>query len=183
MSKKQLLFVHSAGSQEPQQGSNDFVGYLQRSLPQYQILYPIMPSPESPAYEAWKIALAKEIEALDDNSLIAGHSLGGSVVLKYLSETRIKKRIKALFFIATPYWGKEGWEVNEYILREGFASKLPPAAEIYLYYSMADDVVPISHMEAYSSELPNALVRKLSHYPHDFHTGLPELVDDIKRVR
>ncbi len=85
--KKQILFIHSAGAQGPHEGSGRLVAHLQKGLgPEYQVLYPIMPDPENPAYEPWKAQLEKELTALEGEAILVGHSLGGSVLLKYLSE-------------------------------------------------------------------------------------------------
>ncbi|MFB1051250.1 hypothetical protein [Paraliobacillus sp. JSM ZJ581] len=58
--------------------------------------------------------------------IIIGHSLGGSVLLKYLSEQAFNQFIARLFLIAAPYWGKDDdWQGEEYTLLENFNSKLP----------------------------------------------------------
>jgi uncharacterized protein len=125
--RKQVLFIHSGGAQGPHEGSNDLVHYLQSMLgPRYEVLYPQMPNPEAPEYVQWKVLLAKELDKLDDGVILVGHSLGGSVLLKYLSEEPCHKGIAGLFIVAAPYWGKEDWEVEEYILRKDFGRSFRP---------------------------------------------------------
>ncbi|MFO7446002.1 MAG: hypothetical protein R6W90_06520, partial [Ignavibacteriaceae bacterium] len=85
--KKQVLFIHSAGVQGPMEGSGDLVAFLQNELgDEYKVLYPMLPNPDDPNYVRWKLTLEKELAMLEDDLILVGHSLGGSVILKYLSE-------------------------------------------------------------------------------------------------
>lgn len=180
--KKQVLFIHSAGSQGPHQGSSDLKEYLQKALgDEYNLLDPKMPDPENPKYTLWKAQLEKVFASLDGEMILIGHSLGGSVLLKYLSEEACKQSISGLFMIATPYWGKDDdWRAEEYTLPENFASKLPRISQIFLYYSSNDEIVPSAHLEHYGEKLPHANIRILEGAEHAFSNGLPELVNDIK---
>ena len=181
---KKVLFIHSGGPQGIHEGSNDLLNYLKDMLgPGYEVLCPQMPDPENPEYIEWKRLLAKEIMALDDEELIlVGHSLGGSVLLKYLSEEECDKRIAGLFIVAAPYWGKRHWRVDEYALQKNFSSRLPPIRKIFLYHSRNDEVVPFKHLDFYADKLPDAIVRRFENRRHLFVMGLPELVDDIKNL-
>jgi predicted alpha/beta hydrolase family esterase len=65
----------------------------------------------------WIVQLEKELSTLDGELILIGHSLGGSVLLKYLSEEDCHQSISGLYMIATPYWDKYGdWQNNEYTL-------------------------------------------------------------------
>jgi uncharacterized protein len=183
MKKKQVLFIHSGGDQGPHEGSNDLVTYLQHTLGTgYDVLYPKMPHPENPEYIHWRMQLAIELAGVEDAPILVGHSLGGSVLLKYLSEERCEKPIAALFIVASPYWGKKNWRVDEYKLKEDFAARLPPIPRIFLYHSRNDEVVPFGHLVLYAGKLPNATVREFESHGHLFSKGLPELVEDIKSL-
>jgi uncharacterized protein len=74
--------------------------------------------------------------------ILVGHSLGGSVLLKYLSEEKIQL-VAGLFLIAAPYWGAKHWQASEYRLQEDFTSNLLKELPISFYYSRDDDVVPL----------------------------------------
>jgi predicted alpha/beta hydrolase family esterase len=179
--KQKVLFVHSGGTQGPHEGSSDLVTYLRQMLGGgYEVLYPKMPDPDHPEYVLWKEHLEKRIAWLDDEVILVGHSLGGSVLLKYLSEENFHKSIAGLFLVAAPYWGKRDWEVDEYVLQKDFYAKLPHIRRIFLYHSRNDEVVPFNHLASYADKLPNAVVREFDSRRHLFSTGLPELVDDIK---
>jgi predicted alpha/beta hydrolase family esterase len=181
--KKEIFFVHSAGPQGHHEGSDYLVSYLIEALGTgYRILLPNMPDPENPHYVDWKATLKKELASMEDELILVGHSLGASVLLKYLSEEKLQQRIAGLFLIGAVYWGKKDWEVKEYVLKSNFSSKLPPIRRIFLYHSSDDEVVPISHVRYFANELPNATVREFENRGHLFGRGLPELVEDLKRL-
>jgi uncharacterized protein len=181
--KKEILFVHSAGPQGHHEGSDYIVRYLIDALGAgYRIWLPDMPDPENPHYVDWRARLKKELSSIEDELILVGHSLGASVLLKYLSEEKLRQRIAGLFLIGAVYWGKKDWDVKEYVLKRNFSSKLPSIGQIFLYHSSDDEVVPISHVRYFGNELPNATVREFEHRGHLFGRGLPELVEDIKRL-
>ncbi|MCM3260473.1 alpha/beta fold hydrolase [Paenibacillus lautus] len=179
--KKQVLFIHSAGPQGIRQGSSGLIAHLQEQLGEaYHVLSPGMPDPD---YALWKAQIASEIEGLDEEVILVGHSLGGSLLLKYLSEEGCKRTISGLFLIAAPYWGKEDdWQNEEFALTKSFASKLPQLPNLFLYHSRHDPVVPFAHAQHYAKQLPEAVTRVYEGDDHYFREGLPELVDDIKRI-
>jgi len=182
--KKDVVFIHSAGPQGHHEGSDYLVTYLRQTLgPGYRILFPEMPDPENPHYKTWKGKLKKELATVDGGLILIGHSLGASVLLKYLAEETQQRSIAGLFLVGAVYWGKEGWEVEEYILHEGFSSKLLHIPQIFLYHSIDDEVVPVAHVRYFAEELPNVLVREFDCSGHLFGKGLPELVEDIKSLK
>lgn len=179
--KKQVLFIHSAGPQGIHQGSSDLIANLQDQLGKaYHVLSPGMPDPD---YVLWKAQIANEINALNGEVLLVGHSLGGSVLLKYLSEEDCQLTISGLFLIAAPYWGKDDdWQSEEYTLSNSFAAKLSHISKLFLYHSRHDPVVPFAHAQHYAKQLPQAVTRAYEGDDHYFREGLPELIDDIKRI-
>lgn len=183
MRKKQVLFVHCGGTQGLHEGSSDLVAWLRMVLgPPYEVFYPKMPNPDQPSYEEWKQIIQHELNQLDHGVIIIGHSLGGSVVLKFLSEEKISKKIDGVFMIGSPYWGKKNWRVNEYMLKKTFAASLPDINELFLYHSRKDSVVPFNHLSYYAKQLPFANVREIDGSEHIFASGLPEMARDIKSL-
>ncbi|HEY5825186.1 MAG TPA: alpha/beta hydrolase [Cyclobacteriaceae bacterium] len=179
--KRQILFIHSAGPQETGEGSSGLVTYLLNELgDEFEIRHPLMPEPENPRYEAWKAKLDKELLALKGEVILIGHSLGGSVILKFLSEEKCSNTIAGLFLISTPYWKKKNWEIDEYVLQKDFAKNLTGLSHLFLYHSKEDQWVPFSHTQFYAKKLPNAVVRELQGQEHEFSYGLPQLIEDIK---
>ncbi|SET98989.1 hypothetical protein SAMN05421676_11358 [Salinibacillus kushneri] len=116
--KKTVLFIHSAGPQERNQGSSNLSAYLEKELrDKFQFVMPKMPNPENPEYVLWKNQLEKELNMLNGEVILVGHSLGGSVLLKYLSEESCNLTFRGLFIIAAPYWClDEDWQSKDFTL-------------------------------------------------------------------
>ncbi len=178
---KQVLFIQGAGNKWNPDGSGNLIAYLQEQLgSDYEVLSPDMPDPDHPQYEAWRTQIEKELAALTDDAILIGHSVGGSVLLKCLAFGAYQKHIAGLFLVAAPYWGKDAdWQIDEFMLPEDFAAKLPQIAQIFLYHSRNDEEVPFAHLGHYQEKLPQANARALDGHEHSFKHGLPELVDDI----
>ncbi|MDR6225072.1 alpha/beta hydrolase [Desmospora profundinema] len=184
--KKNALFIHSAGPQEGLQGSSGLAASLQEAIgAEYNLFHPQMPHPETPTYKRWKRQLEKECVALNGEVILIGHSLGGSVLLKFLSEGGARHlTISGLFMIAAPYWGKgPDWQNDEYTLRENFVLRLPSISHLFLYHSRGDTIVPLAHQRYYQKQLPQATSRILHGEDHLFPNGIPELVADMKRLK
>jgi predicted alpha/beta hydrolase family esterase len=180
---KNVLFVHSAGPQGYKKGSSFLLNYLdQNLLDTHQLYHPQMPDPENPHYRPWKEKLEKEFSRLSNNTILIGHSMGGSTLLKYLSETVTSTTIDGLFLIAAPFWGAANWKVTEYELRRNFSTNLSHIRRVFLYHSKDDNVVPVEHQAIYADQLPGATVRVFDEGGHLFSNGLPELIQDIKSL-
>jgi predicted alpha/beta hydrolase family esterase len=180
--RKQILFIHGAGNQHKPLGSGKLVASLRQQLGRdYDVLAPDMPDPDHPRYLAWRGQIEQELGRLDADALLIGHSLGGSMLLKYLAEETYQKPIAGLFLVAVPYWGKQDWEL-EYAVPDDFASHLPTIQHLFLYHSRADENVPFSSLRRYQENLPRATVRALAGKEHSFTKGLPPLAQDIKQL-
>ncbi len=138
-----------------------------------------MPSPGRPTYRAWRAAVNDVLNETDGPLLLIGHSLGGSVLLKYLTDTLSARPIRGLFLVATPYWGGTDWESDDFTLRAGYADAIPADLPVFLYHSRDDDVVPVAHAERYRAEIPHAVLRLVDGRGHEFGDGLPELIEDL----
>ena len=181
--KQQILFIHGAGS-----GAHELDNKLADSLQQtlganYQVNNPQMPSEGAPEYKLWKAEIARQLKTFNDAPILVGHSLGASVLLKYLSEEAVKIPIRGLFMIAAPYWGAKDWEVGEYKLSEDFATHLPKGLPIFLYQGRDDEVVSFTHLAMYADKLPQATIRELEGRGHQLNNDLTEVAADILRMR
>lgn len=183
--KKRVLFVHCAGPQDSQQGSQSLLTYLEAELgEEYVFTKPILSDPDNPTYENWKRVLDEAFKTLQTQPLtLIGHSLGGAVLLKYLAENELHVSIERLLLLAPPYWGvDEDWNNNSYQLQENYVDHLPSISKIYIYHSKQDSVVPYVHFEKYLQDLSGATGRVLDGETHYFKEGLPVLVDDLGKI-
>lgn len=176
-----VLFLHSAGPQSGDQGSAPLLRHLRQGLgARFSLHAPTMPLPDSPSYDRWKAGLETHLPPDRSPHLLVGHSLGGSVLLKYLSEQARTAWPAALFLVATPWWGEQGWDASEFTLRDGFAQALPAALQVHLYQARDDEVVSFDHVSRYAAALPRATVHALDGGGHTFPDGLPELAHDMR---
>ncbi len=180
--KRQLLFVHGGGEGAYEE-DRKMAASLQDALGSgYEVLCPKMPDEDSPQYGAWRDRIASELAELDGEVFLVGHSLGASILLKYISEEKTVTPIAGMFLVAPPYWGVEDWEVDEYVLREDFASKLPEELPVFFYHSRDDQWVPFAHLALYEEKLPQATIHEFDGRGHQFNDDLSEVARDIKRL-
>ena len=179
-----VLFLPCAGPQGAGEGSDFLIKFLRgRLAPGCRILTPDMPDPENPHYKPWKKAFERALCNHGDRQLfIVAHSLGASVVLKYLSEKPPLKSIVGLFLVSAVYWGLENWDVAEYGFNENFQRQLRYIPHIFFYQSKDDEVVPVSHLWHFAVALPHATIREFEHDGHLFVQGLPKLIEDMKSI-
>ena len=180
MTSQPILFVQGGGDIRAPDGSGVLARWLERSLgPDYELVAPEMPDAETdPRYRPWRNRIEQELESLGDGVRIVGHSLGGSVVLKYLSEDRPPVEIAGLFLVAVPWWGPEGWAWDEFAVPDDFGGQLADV-RTFLYQSREDPEVPFTHLQMHADRLPHATTRPIDGAEHSFVNGLPALLDDI----
>ncbi len=94
----------------------------------------------------------------------------------------MEKPVAGLFLVASPYWGAEDWEVDEYELRKNFASRLPKALPVFFYHSRDDEWVPFAHLALYTAKLPQAIIHQFDGRGHQFNDDLFEVARDIRRL-
>ncbi|HSK99569.1 MAG TPA: alpha/beta fold hydrolase [Rubrobacteraceae bacterium] len=180
--RKRVLFIQGGGEGAYEE-DRKLAASLQDELgAAYDVRCPKMPDEDSPEYGAWRDRISEELAAPEGEVFLVGHSLGGSILLKYLCEEGAAKSVAGLFLVAAPFWGVEDWEVDEYALRRDFASKLPAELPVFLYHGRDDDVVPLEHLALYAQKLPRANVRELDGRGHQLAGDLSEVARDIGRL-
>jgi predicted alpha/beta hydrolase family esterase len=142
-------------------------------------MYPEMPNEDDPDYNLWKTVFRQKLEKTDGPVILVGHSVGGFLLLKFLSENKVHADIKAMFFIAIPFLGEGGWQYEGMLLKDDFADALPQAP-IFFYHSKDDEIVPFHHLALYTGQLPNATTREIAHGGHQLNNDLSVVVADIK---
>jgi predicted alpha/beta hydrolase family esterase len=183
---KHVLFIHGAGT-----GAYDEDKKLATSLGKvlgtdYEVHYPAMVDEENAPYEQWKQQIEKELAAMPGLIMLAGHSVGASVIAKWMSETEVKQPIAGIFLIATPFWGGDGWRYEGYeelALPEAPAAKIPEGVSIFLYHCRDDETVPFDHLALYAQVFPQAAVRELDAGGHQLNNDLSEVASDIKTLK
>ncbi|HJQ14065.1 MAG TPA: alpha/beta fold hydrolase [Anaerolineales bacterium] len=180
--KKQVLFIQGGGKGAYEEDEK-LADSLHNALgAEYHVSYPQMPNEESPEDRPWISQISMELDSLEDNVILVGHSAGGAVLLKYLLKENVSKNFAGIFLISIPFWEPEDEEDTEYTLQEGFASKLPTGVPIFLYHSRDDEWVPFAHLAWYAERIPQATVREFDGRGHQFNNDLSEVAADIKSL-
>ena len=177
-----VLFIQGGGG-EGYGEDKKLAASLQAALGEtYEVRYPQLVSDETLSDFGWSPQIGKEIANIKGNVILVGHSLGASLLLKYLSENEIKQKIRAIFLISTPFWrGKEDWKQG-LILHKHFADKLPKKVPIFLYQCRDDDEVQFENLLLYAQRLPQATVREIANGGHQLNNDLAIVAKDIKSL-
>lgn len=178
--KKTIIIIHGAGPRHYrslEDGSGDWQSTLAAELvADYKVLSPQMPSPTKPVYEEWKILFEKYLARAKGDVILVGHSLGGSLLLRYLAEERISQKVAGLFLVAVPLNTMRGFEApKDY-------SKLSLIKNVFLYHSMDDVEVPYAHSLVYRLRL-KATLKTYSDQGHYFkRKKFDDIVNDIRMI-
>lgn len=181
--KKHVLFIQGGGGEEDYAADARLVASLQETLGEsYSVHYPLLLDDESEPDFGRKKQIAKELSLIDGEIILAAHSLGASMLLKYLSESYVQKKIAGIFLISTPFWsGEEDWKQG-LKLKENFAEKLPKDVPVFLYHCRDDKEVPFAHLSLYKQKLPHATAREIATGGHQLNDGLSIVAKDIKSL-
>jgi predicted alpha/beta hydrolase family esterase len=134
-----------------------------------------MPNEDNPGYVAWKAALEKEFASLDDDAILVGHSVGGTILINALAQSRSKRKFGAIFLIAAPFVGEGGWPSEDMNPPPDLGARLPRDVPVYIYHGLDDATAPPSHAELYARAIPQASVRRLPHRDHQLNNDLSEI--------
>ena len=178
-----ILFIQGGGD-DGYEADAKLAASLQQALgAAYYVRYPEMSSDDAAPDFGWPRQIGIEISLVDGEVILVAHSLGASMLLKYLSESGVKNRtIKGMFLISTPFWrGKEDW-VQGLKLQKDFADKLPKEIPVFLYHSRDDEVVSFAHLKLYAQKLPQAIVREIESGGHQLDNDLTLVAKDIESL-
>jgi predicted alpha/beta hydrolase family esterase len=138
-----------------------------------------MPGEDDPRYPAWKAALISEFDALEDGSILVGHSIGGTFLIHVLAEQPLRPGFAGLFLIAAPFIGEGGWPNDDIGDGKNLLKCLPPGLPVHLYHGIADAEVPPAHVHLYAKAIPHAVVRMLEGRNHQLNNDLSDIALDI----
>lgn len=179
---RQLLFVQGGGGENAHdEWDSKLVESLERELgPDYEIRYPRMPDEDNPKFARWKAALRKELDKLDDEAVLVGHSIGATILVHSLAEEPPERPPAGIFLVSMPFIGKDGWPSDDIKPEPDLGAKLPAQSPVYLYQGSVDETVPGKHAELNAKAIPQAVVRKLSGRDHQLDNDMSEVAADIR---
>jgi uncharacterized protein len=176
-----ILFLQGGAGGEDHDADSKIVHSLQKHLGNsYTIDYPLLPNEESlPDFGRMK-QIDDAISSIEGDIVVVAHSLGASMLLKYLSERTVSKNVIGIFLLATPFWsGDEDWKQG-LKLQSDFANRLPMNLPIFLYHCRDDEEVPFEQFAEYRRKLATATFRELEFGGHQFNNDILILATDIK---
>ncbi len=181
-----LLFIQGAGAGAYDEDKH-LADSLQRALgPHVEVRYPAMPNEDDAPYEQWRQQIEQELAVMPAPVVLAGHSVGASVLIKWVSEWQEEWPIAGLFLAACPFWGGDGWRYEGYeelALSPGFGDRLPKGLPVSLYHCRDDATVPFDHLALYARAMPRATVRACDEGGHQFNDDLSAMARDIAALR
>ena len=133
-----------------------------------QLMMPHLPN-EDMSFEGWAAPVRQALGALGPDDLVAGHSFGGSILVKVLAEQIWP--VRQALLLAMPNWGADGWDVLEYRLDGRM-----PQQSLSLHHCADDAVVPLSHLALNSADLPTASVKVHATGGHQFDGQIAALL-------
>ena len=159
----------------------DWKPWLREALgEEYEVILPVMPNKTNAQFSEWKLWFEKFFPFLNEEVILAAHSLGGIFLAKYLSENKFPVKIKGVFLVGAVYdKDSDGYSTVSFSLPEKLDLQ---TNQLYLYHSKDDPVVPFSSMEQYKKALPNAQTRVFEDRKHLNQEQFPELVEDILKL-
>lgn len=177
--KHQVLFIQGGGKGVHSDWDSKLVASLRNELGDgYQVHYPRLPHEEEPQSASWQQAISKEIEKLPDGSAIVAHSVGGTILLKLLSEHAPERKLGGVFVIAAPFVGEGGWSSDDLRFPANLGKELPHGVPIHLFQGSKDDVAP-GHIDLYARAIPEAHAHRLAGRDHQLNNDLKEVARAI----
>lgn len=202
MNKKQIIFIGGGNSFEKKEDFYDYLKSYKIDLynkdekwndllaielgEAYELIKPVMPSKDEADYNAWKIWFEKHLSFInDENPILIGYSLGGTFLLKYLSENNFIKNISQLHLIG-PF--VENDESSSKLMNFEFSiNKINTISnlcnEMHLWYSEDDYIVPCKNSELVKINLPKIDSHIFKDRGHFFQSSFPELLEVINNAK
>jgi len=108
-----VLFVQGGGK-----GAHSVDASLAESLkralgPKYDLHFPRMPREADPNVASWKQKISSELSRIPGKVILVAHSVGGSILLRYLAEEKVEKPIAGVFLLAAPSWDEDRWNFED----------------------------------------------------------------------
>jgi predicted alpha/beta hydrolase family esterase len=178
--KTQILFIQGGGEGAYREDALLAASLAKELGADCEVRYPEMPNEASPDYSAWRGRLAQELATMEGEVILVGHSLGASVLVKFLAEDHSGRAIAGIVLIAAPFIGEGGWEGDDLQLPASIGDRLPKNVPLHLYHGRDDETVPFTHLGLYARELPNAVVHRLEGRNHQLNNDLSEVARDIQ---
>ncbi|MET7671668.1 alpha/beta fold hydrolase [Micromonospora luteifusca] len=177
----QILFIQGGGAGTHDEWDDKLFDSLRRELGDgYEVRYPRMPDEDDPSYAEWSAAIRREIAAMGDGAVVAGHSVGATILVNALAERPVERKLRAIVLIAAPFVGPGGWPGDEFERPCDLGARLPHGVPVHVFHGLQDETAPSSHADLYAAAIPQAQVHLLPGRDHQLNDDLSEMARAIK---
>jgi len=175
-----VLFIQGGGKGAHSEDA-PLADSLKRTLgSKYDVRFPQMPGESDPKVESWKHRISSELSHAPGKVILVAHSVGGPILLRYLSEEKVESEIAGLFLLAAPSWDEDHWNFDDLKLPRDSAEKLAAIPRFFFYHCRDDEVVPFAHLALYGAQFPRAITRAIDNGGHQFDNDLTRVSMDIR---
>ena len=177
---RQILFVQGGGKGVHDEWDDKLCDDLRRKLGHgHEVRYPRMPDEDDPSYAPWSAAIRREMADLNDGAVVAGHSVGGTIMIRTIVEQPPEQALAGIVLIASPFVGEGGWPGDEFQLSGDLGARLPRGVQVLVFHGLADETAPPSHADLYARAIPQAQVHRLPGRDHQLNNDLSEVARAI----
>ena len=150
-----------------------------------EVVVPAFPTPEGQSLSSWEKVFTPYLRSIDSDTLLVGHSLGATLILRILE--KLNQPIAGAFLIAPVTGGlgnPEFDQINQTFWAGGFDyQKIKEGAkELFVYHSDSDPYVPINPVANMASQIGAKFqnIPEAGHFNEDAgYTKFELLRDDI----
>ncbi len=176
-----VLFVQGGGEGTHDEWDNVLVDSLRVGLgPGHEVRYPRMPGEGDPSYPRWSDAIGREVAHLDEGAVVAGHSIGGTILVQALIDRPPERSLAAIVLIAAPFVGGGGWPGDGFEFSGDLGDRLPAGVPVHVFHGAQDETAPATHAGLYADAIPRALVHVLAGRDHQLNGDLSEVALAIR---
>lgn len=181
MTTKPILFIQGGG-----EGAHDedalLADALKRALgPGYDVGFPRMPDEDEPDVAKWKKQIASELSGMSGSVILVAHSIGGSILLRYLAEENVERKIAGVYVLAAPAWDGDRWSFDDLKLADDAAAKIASVTpRIVFFHCRDDEVVPFAHLALHGARIAQATTHALETGGHQFDDALTTVAEAIR---
>jgi predicted alpha/beta hydrolase family esterase len=180
---RQILFIQGGGAGTHDEWDDKLVASLERELgDECEVRYPRMPDEDDPSYDAWGVAIQREVATLADGAVVVGHSVGATLLVQALVDQPLQKVLGGIVLISAPFVGAGGWPAQEFELPGDLGARLPQRAQVHIFHGLEDETVPPSHAELYTRVIAQAQLHLLPRRDHQLNDDLSEVARQIARL-
>jgi len=149
-----------------------------------EVVIPALPNPEISSAEQWISILQKEAKEKPEETLLIGHSIGGTALMRMLEKS--ESQFAGLIMVSTAGFDLGYPALKDFFAKEFDYQSISEKAGFFInYYSSNDQVLapdPMRHAQIFLDQLnaKTIFLDNRGHFaPFDDCVAIPELVEEV----